>query len=339
MTISDAGVTEGNAGAVIAAFTVTLSAASDQPVTVNYATANGSPGGAGIDYQAVSGTLTFNPAETSQTIAVSVYGDTLDEFREVFYVDFRSPTNAVLVGGVATGLIVDDDPPPALTINDVTLPEGNSGSVAFVFTISLSAASGKTVNVNFATSDGTALTSNNDYVGTGSYLTFAPGATTKTFTIQVNGDTRDEFDETFVAYLWIDDVYAEYATIADGQGVGTILDDDPPPAISINDVTRSEGRSGITYFVFTVSLSAASDKTVSVNFATANGTAKTSNNDYVAASGTLTFAPGETIKAITVGVRGDKKKEANEAFFVNLSGVIDAVFADSQGLGTILNDD
>jgi hypothetical protein len=338
MTISDTSVAEGDSGTANAIFMVTLSAASDQPVTVNYAT--GSPGGAlAGDYQAVAGTLTFSPGETSRTIAVPVYGDTRDEFTEVFYIRLRSPTNAVLVGAIASGLILDNDPTPALSINDVTLAEGNSGSTSFVFTVSLSGASDKPVSVNFATSDGTAKTGNNDYVGTGSFWSFPRGETTTTFTVQVNGDARDELDETFVAYLWIDNVYAEYASIADGQGVGTILDDDQPPSLSINDVAFAEGRSGIRYFVFTVSLSAASDKTVTVNFATANGTATTASNDYVAASGSLTFAPGETTKSITVPVKGDRKKEASETFYLNLSGALNALLADSQGLGTILNDD
>jgi hypothetical protein len=339
MTISDAGVTEGDSGTASANFTVILSAASGQPVTVNYAT--GGPGGAvaGSDYQAVAGTLTFNPGETSKTIAVPVYGDTRDEYDENFYVYFRSPTNAVLVGGQAYGLIRDDDPPPALTINDVTLAEGNSGSTAFVFTVSLSAASSKEVNVNLAARDGTATASNNDYASWGSYRSFAPGETTKTITVQVSGDTRDEVDETFVVNLWIDDLYADRASIADSQGLATILDDDPPPALTINDVTLAEGQSGIRYFVFTVSLSAASDKAVSVNFATANGTGTTAGNDYFATSGTLAFAPGETTKTITIQVIGDRKKEANETFFLNLSGALNALLADSQGLGTILNDD
>src|SRR5207248_1464650 len=105
--------------------------------------------------------------------------------------------------------------------------------------------------------------------------------TTKTITVQVSGDTRDEYDETFVVNLWTDNLYAENVSIADGQGVGTIVDDDPPPSLTINDVTRTEGNSGSTYFVFTVSLSTASDKSVSVNFATANGIATVSGNDYV----------------------------------------------------------
>jgi len=339
MTISNAGVSEGDSGTASANFIVTLSTASDQPVTVNYAT--GGPGGAvaGIDYQAVAGTLTFNPGETSQTIAVPVYGDTRDEFTEIFYIDFRGPTNAVLVEGQAIGFIHDDDPPPSLSINDVTLAEGNSGSTACVFTVSLSTASSKTVNVNLAARDGTAQASNNDYVQWGSYLSFAPGETTKTITVQVTGDTRDEFDETFVVNLWIENLYAENASIADGQGVGTIQDDDPPPVLSINDVTLAEGRTGISYFVFTVSLSAASDKTISINYATANGSATTANNDYAATWGTLTFAPGETTKTITVQVNGDRKKEANETFFLNLGGALNAFLGDSQGLGTILNDD
>jgi len=102
-----------------------------------------------------------------------------------------------------------------------------------------------------------------------------------------------------------------------------------------------EGKSGVSYFIFTVSLSAASGQTVSVNFATADGTATSSGKsaDYQAASGTLTFAPGETTKTIRLAVYGDTRKEADETFFLNLSAAVDAIIGDGQGLGTILNDD
>ncbi len=111
------------------------------------------------------------------------------------------------------------------------------------------------------------------------------------------------------------------------------------PTLTINDVALVEGNSGTKSFVFTVSLSAASDQAVTVNYATANGTAKTGNNDYQAKSGMLTFAPGETVKFITIVVIGNKKSEANETFFLNLSGALNAIIDDGQGLGTILNDD
>ena len=111
-----------------------------------------------------------------------------------------------------------------------------------------------------------------------------------------------------------------------------------PGQITINDVTLAEGDSGFTAFVFTVTLSGSSSQPVIVQYATADGTA-TAGQDYVATSGTLTFAPGKTTETITVQVKGDKTKEGDENFFLNLSGAMNALLADSQGLGTILNDD
>src|SRR5262249_43680908 len=128
------------------------------------------------------------------------------------------------------------------------------------------------------------------------------------------------------------------ATITDGQGTGTILDDEP--RISISDVTKREGRKNTTYFVFTVTLSAAYDQAVTMSFQTVNGTATTSDNDYVAKTGTLTFAPGETTKTITIEVKGDSKKEADETFYLDLFGnSSNSLFTKSRGIGTILNDD
>jgi hypothetical protein len=104
-------------------------------------------------------------------------------------------------------------------------------------------------------------------------------------------------------------------------------------------VSKKEGRKGTTYFTFTVTLSAPSTVPVTVNWATADGTAKASGGDYVAASGTLTFAPGETRKTISIAVKGDRGKEANEAFFLRLLTAANALIDDGQGVGTIINDD
>jgi hypothetical protein len=112
----------------------------------------------------------------------------------------------------------------------------------------------------------------------------------------------------------------------------------PIPSLSINDVSVNEGQIGTTNAVFTVTISAASTQTVTVNFSTANGTA-TAGSDYVAQSGVLTFTPGQTSKTITVLVNGDTVVEPNETFFVNLTSATNATIADSQGMGTIVNDD
>jgi hypothetical protein len=164
-------------------------------------------------------------------------------------------------------------------------------------------------------------------------LTFAPNEISKTVTVLVIGDRLPEPNEYFTVNL----SGPTNAGIADGRGFGIIGDDEP--RVSISDFTKAEGRSGNTLFTFTVTLSAPSATPVTVNYSTSNVTA-TGGEDYTAASGTLTFAPGETTKTITINVKGDRKQEANETFFINLFGVSsNATIFDAQGIGTILNDD
>ncbi len=154
----------------------------------------------------------------------------------------------------------------------------------------------------------------------------------------VNGDRTGELDETFTVNVGL---AAGNAVIGDAQGVGTIVDDEP--RVGINSVTKNEGNAGTTQFVFTVSLSAASDAAVSLNFATANGSAK-SPEDYSANSGSLSFAAGQTSKTVTVVVKGDRTREAQEVFYVNLSGAVGALIPQSWGVningtGVVKNDD
>jgi hypothetical protein len=224
-------------------------------------------------------------------------------------------------------------PSPLLRIGDTAVTEGNTGTVAAKFTVTLSAASTETVTVAYATGDGTA-TAGSDYTSTSGTLTFAPGETSKTVTVLVNGDRLGEANETFYVNL----SGATSASIVDGQGVGTIVDDEP--RISISDVTKKEGKKNqTTLFTFTVTLSAAYDQAVTVSYRTADGTAK-AGEDYAAKTGTLTFAPGETTKTITIVVNGDGKREADETFFVDLfNNSANSLFTKKRGIGTILNDD
>ena len=129
------------------------------------------------------------------------------------------------------------------------------------------------------------------------------------------------------------------ASIGQGQGRGTILNDDALPKLTINDISAVEGQSGTTNGVFTVKLTPASGRTVTVNYATADGTGTVAGNDYVPTSGTLTFAPGEISKTIAVTIIGDMVKERNETFFVNLTGATNAAIGRSRGRCTITNDD
>jgi hypothetical protein len=264
---------------------------------------------------------------------VRVNGDLVNEADETFFVNLSNPTNATLADSQGLGTILNDDAVPALSFSDVTVNEGNSGTTNAVFTVSLSAVSGQSVTVNFATADGTA-SAGSDYVATNGLLTFAPGTTSQTVTVRVNGDLVNEADETFFVNL----TTPTNASLADSQGLGTILNDDAVPALSISDVTVIEGDTGTSDAVFTVSLSAVSGQSLTVNFATADGTA-VAGSDYVATNGLLTFAPGTTSQTVTVRVNGDLVNEADETFFVNLSNPTNATLTDSQGVGTIINND
>ncbi|MBI4854827.1 MAG: hypothetical protein HY819_23765, partial [Acidobacteria bacterium] len=122
------------------------------------------------------------------------------------------------------------------------------------------------------------------------------------------------------------------------SAVLTITDNDNPASLSINDITVTEGNSGTIVANFTVNLTPASGLTVMVNFATADGTA-IAGSDYVSNSGSLVFAPGVTSQTVSVTINGDVSTEQNETFFVNLSSAVNGLIADSQGLGTIVNDD
>lgn len=329
LTIANVSANEGNSGTTSFVFTVNLSAASGVTTTVNYASANGTAT-SGTDYTSTSGTLTFNPGETSKTVTVSVLGDTLFEVNDTFFVNLSGAVNATISDSQALGTILNDDNVPGISITDASVTEGG----LVTFEVTLSSISSQTVTVNYTTSNGSA-TAGSDYVATSGTLTFTAGSTSVEITVITTNDSLDELAETF----FFDLSNATNASISDAQGLGTINDNDPQPTVSLGDVSANEGSSGTTSFMFTVALSTASGRSVTVNYATANGTATIVDNDYQTSSGTVTFAIGEVSRTITVLVNGDSVNESNENFFVNLSAGNGATILDSQGVGTILNDD
>ena len=332
LSINNVTVTEVDAGTNTATFTATLSAASGKTVTVDYATSDVTAT-TPADYTGATGTLTFAPGATTQTIPITVQGDLSDEINETYRVTLSNPGNATITTAIGTGTITDNDPVPSIAINDVTVTEGNAGTTNANFTVSLSVPSGMNVTVNYATANGTA-TQPADYTTTSGTLTFTPGQGTKTISVPVVGDVLDEIDETFVVNL----SGPTNATIADNQGVATITDDDPAPSLTINDQSVTEGDAGTANMTFTVTASAVSAKTMTVAYATADGTA-TSPADYTLSTGTLTFNPGQLTRTFTVPIVGDTRDEFDETFVADLSSPVNATIADSQGVGTIVDND
>lgn len=219
ISVRDAAVVEGNSGTTQATFVVALSGPASQSVSFSFATSNGTAT-AGSDYIAASGALAFAPGEVEKPVVVLVNGDTVDEAQETLFLDISNVQNATVSSNRGTGFIVDDDG-PTISINDASVTEGNSTTKAATFTLTLSGPSVEAIAVRAVTTPGTA-TAPNDYNSINLVVIFQPGTVTRTFDVGVVGDTNLESNETFFVNL----TESFGTTIADGEGVGTILDDD-----------------------------------------------------------------------------------------------------------------
>jgi chitinase len=333
IAITDAILKEGDSSTRDLSFTVTLSQATTNTVTVTYGTADDTAT-AGQDYVAKTGTLTFAPGETTKVITVKVTGDTAIEGNETLKINLSSPSGATIADRVASGMIVNDD--ARITVANTSATEGNDGTTNLAFTVKLSAAASGPVTVAYATSNGSAR-AGQDYIAQTGTLTFAAGETSKIVNVRVMGDTAVEGNETVRLTL----SSPTGAVIKDGFAIGTIVNDDSTalPSLSISDASSAEGSAAAPgHTTFTVSLSSAAAGPVTVHFATADGTA-VAGGDYVAQSGTLTFAAGETQKTIQVATIGDAVSEASEGFSLVLSSASGGTIADTTGIGTIVNDD
>jgi large repetitive protein len=335
ISINDASITEGNAGTKNLSFTISYSGPKNS-LSVHWATADGTAL-AGSDYTTSSGTANLAPTGSrSATVKVPILGDTANEPDETFTVNLTNAqpsTKAVILKAQGVGTILNDDGPPSISVDDVTIPEGDAGTSNANFTVTLSRVTTRSVSVDYATNDG-AATAPSDYASANGTLTFNPGQTTKTVHVAVNGDTGWEPNETFT----LDLANPVHATVSDGQGLGTITNDDPLPAVSIGDLSQFEGNSGTSTMSFDVGLDRPSTDTVTVDYASTDVSA-TAGTDYVGVSGTVTFLPGDTHATEDLTVNGDATAEPDETFTVDLSSPTNGTIAEGSGLGTILDDD
>ena len=322
-------------GAANLTYTVTRSSALSSPTVVNLTT--GGTATAGTDYTGNVATVTIPAGLASATVVIDPAVDSTVEPDETVILTVAAGTGyTVGAPSSATGTILNDDLAlPTLAINDAFITEGDAGTNTATFIVGLSAVAGPGgVTFDIATANGTA-TAGVDYVANSlTSQTILAGSTAYTFTVQVNGDTLNEANETFLVNI----TNVTNAVVGDSQGQGLIINNDPAPTASINDVTVFEGDSGIVSAVFTISLSAASGQAVLVDLVTADGTA-VAPGDYGSQSGTLVFAPGDTTLTFSVPVIGDTTPEPNENFTLELINAINATITDDTGLGTITNDD
>jgi hypothetical protein len=330
-SVSDATCAEGDAGTTPCSFTIALGAAVGENVTLNWTTADGTAT-AGSDYVAASGSSIIAAGSTVATVPVLVQGDVLDEDDETFTLRLTSAVNAVIADGQGVGRITDDDPTPTLTVADVTMAEGNAGTTAAPFTAALSAPSGRTVRLTYATSDLTA-TAGSDYDAVSAVVEIPRGAASWPLPVRVRGDRVAEPDESFL----VDLTQPVNVVLNSTTATGTITNDDPP-GLSVEDAAIVEPDSGTRDLVFAVNLAPAPAGPVTVDYATVDGTA-TAPDDFTFTSGQLAFDPTTLTRTVSVPVNADALIERSETFVLKLSNPSAGtpLAHGGEGIGTILD--
>jgi hypothetical protein len=313
---------------------VTRSGGTGGTVTVDYATSNGTAI-AGTQYTATSGTLTFNDGETSKTVTIPIIdNNTWDGFSsEYFNVTLSNPTNGSYIGyAYSTVSIYENDPTPTLTIHDISVPEGNSGTSNAVFTVTISGARSSNITASWFTNNGSAY-EGSDYVYSSGSLTFAPSDTQKTISVPIIGDTLYEPDEYFYVYL-----AAGGLTVA-GSNRCTIVNDDPKPTISASNVSVAEGNSGRKAVTVTLTASGPINGYANIYYNTVNGSA-VAGRDYDAVS-SYVYWSGQLQQQITLQIIGDTDVEPDEQFTLHFTPDQDFYFTfpTPDVTITILNDD
>ncbi|MBD2148282.1 Calx-beta domain-containing protein, partial [Sphaerospermopsis sp. FACHB-1194] len=337
LSINDVTITEGNSGTTNAVFTVTRSGTASQPITVNYATANGTAT-AGSDFTSTSGTLTFATNETTKTIAISILGDTTVEGNETFFVNLSNPTNATIVDAQGQGTINNDDvalPSITLAVSPSSVTENGTANLVYTFTRTGLTTNPLTVNYNIA---GTAAST--DYTGatpgTGKTITFAAGSSTATLTIDPTADTTVEANETVALTLAAGTGYTVGTTTA---VTGTITNDDTSVTLAVSPSSVTED--GTANLVYTFTRTGVTSNALTVNYNIA-GTAD--STDYTGATPgtgkTITFAAGSSTATLTIDPTADTTVEANETVALTLAaGTGYTVGTTTAVTGTITNDD
>lgn len=293
---------------------VTRTNGSSGTVTVNYATTDVTAK-TPLDYTPAAGTMVFNDGETSKSINIPIIDNSVPEGTHYFTITLSNPTGGAVLGNFTKAeLSIQDNDYPSISINDVSQAEGNSGTTAFTFTVTSSDAITNNISLNYSTANGTA-TAGSDYQSKSGTVTIPAGQKTATLTILVQGNTAPEADKTFFVNL----ADPGEVVIVKGKGTGTILNDDGVAPASLQFVQANYSvNEDLGALTLIVSRTGDTSSAASVDYTSADGTA-TQKADYEYAAGSLTFAPGETSKTITLLLNEDAIVEGNENFTVSLS--------------------
>ncbi|MCU0259744.1 MAG: matrixin family metalloprotease, partial [Ilumatobacteraceae bacterium] len=342
VTIADVTVNEG-ATTTTVTLTLTLDTAPTAPVSVAWSTVEGTAT-AGSDYTAAAGTVTFGIGQITATISVTILGDPIFEANEALSIQLSNPVGVAVGRSSATVTLTNDDAAPLVSVTATDAAGAEAGTNTMVFTVTRSG------NLNGPITVGLSFTGTATYAGdyvvstvagatwnaTNRTITFAAGATTATVTVTPVNDTAPEQAETVIVTVLAG---TGYLTTTPTSATATIADDDLTlPSASVLDASVLEGNKGQVWVNVTIQLSTAPTTSVSLTVRTVDGTA-TNGVDYRGIVTTVTFAAGQTTAIVAVRVLGDRVREGNETFLVQLLDPVGLAIARNQATVTILDDD
>jgi hypothetical protein len=341
VTATPASVVEGDSGTTALVVTLSLSAPSSDVVTVEFRTSDGSATGS-VDYAEFSGVATFAVGVTEVQVVVDIVGDALYEANETLVLILTDATGAVIGTTATTLTIINDDAVPAVSVAAVDPDASEDGTDPATFlltrtdnltgdiTVALDFAGAATFGVDYSVTVTGGIWDIETYT-----VVLAEGVTEATITVTPLDDVSPEGAEDVIVTVLEDSDY-------DASGSGAVVwiedNDQALPGISISDVSITEGDRGGRFVVLQVTLSVASTETVTATIRTVEGTA-TATEDFRAYVGTITFAPGVTTVDVKIRIYGDRLREGDEHFFVEISNPTGSAIIDGVATVTIVDND
>lgn len=332
LSVADTTVTRPATGTANATFTVSLPKPASTAVTANYSTF-GDTAVSNVDFVPTAGTVTVPAGATTATISVPVTGNQIYQPNtQQFWVTLSNPTGTSLERATASATITNPAGLPALSVPDVTVARTATAPTSANFTISASNPSSSLMQVNWATANGTAR-SGIDYTAKSGVATIPAGSTTTVISVPVNADPHADGPVTFTVNL----TSPTGASLAKATGTATLTD--PPVKVGIKSAAGGESGSSAPPILFPITLSGPADGTITLQYATQDGTAK-AGTQYQSASGTLTIPDHQTSASIPVQLLTDALPGPSTMFTIhlsNLTGPTGVSFTQTVATGTIAN--
>jgi hypothetical protein len=313
-------------------FAVTLSQASTSTIYVNYTTKDGTATIVDNDYQNASGQLVFAPGDLTKTINVVVVGDIKYEGQEYFDLNISNGQGVTITNDISRGYI-DDDDGRVISIDSLSVPEGDSGSKDQNMTVSLTAVAGTDAVIDYTITSTTAI-AGVDFVAASGTVTIPAGSLSVEIPVTYYGDLMYEPNQNIKVTI---STSSPGFVIPNNVGTLTLVNDDG--TVSVADVSVIEGNTGQKSVNVNVSLTDPFDVDTIYNYTLQDGTAKLSNNDYVSATGSVVIPAGGTSASIPLLIQSDTQSEPDEVFYVKITNDQNVTITKDTAAVTILNDD